>query len=230
MDGHSSHYEPQSIEFAREKGVVLFCLPPHTTHDTQPLDVSVFKSVKQHWSDACHAFQQANPGMVINKYNFSSLFAGAWLKAFTPANIVSGFRKCGVQPLDRRALVGDDGSDSDSDDEPTSNENTPSTSVSTAPSTSVSTAPSTLVSTTPSTPVSTTPSTSVSTAPSTPVSTTPVSSDFTPDQVDLFRRRFEEGYDLPDHQYEMWVKIYHPEATSLSGQFENILPLYPILL
>ena len=38
------------------------------------------------------------------------------------------------------------------------------------------------------------------------------------------------GYDLPDHQYEMWVKSYHPEATTLSGQFEDILPLYPIII
>ena len=47
LGGHSSHYQPQLIKYAREFGVIMFCLPPHTTHKSQPLDVSVFKSLKQ---------------------------------------------------------------------------------------------------------------------------------------------------------------------------------------
>ena len=42
VDGHSSHYEPASVEFANEENIILFCLPPHTTQDTQPLDCTVF--------------------------------------------------------------------------------------------------------------------------------------------------------------------------------------------
>ena len=41
LDGHSSHYEPASIELARTEGVIIFCLPPHTTQDSQPLDCTV---------------------------------------------------------------------------------------------------------------------------------------------------------------------------------------------
>ena len=41
LDGHSSHYEPESVEFARSQDVILFCLPPHTTQDSQPLDCTV---------------------------------------------------------------------------------------------------------------------------------------------------------------------------------------------
>ena len=32
MDGHSSHYNPMTIKMAAEEGVVMYCLPPHTTH------------------------------------------------------------------------------------------------------------------------------------------------------------------------------------------------------
>ena len=42
LDGHSSHFQPKTIELAQEKGVVVFCLPPHTTNECQPLDVSFF--------------------------------------------------------------------------------------------------------------------------------------------------------------------------------------------
>ena len=105
LDGHSSHYEPQSIELAKENDVIIFCLPPHTTQDSQPLDTTVFGPLKRHWSEVCHEFLQSNPGKVVNKYNFSGLFAQAWLKALTPTNIVSGFRKCGVHPFNRNAIM-----------------------------------------------------------------------------------------------------------------------------
>ena len=38
MDGHSSHYCPETIRMAAKQQVVLCTLPPHTTHLTQPLD------------------------------------------------------------------------------------------------------------------------------------------------------------------------------------------------
>jgi len=37
LDGHSSHFELGTIELAKEKDAVIFCLPPHTTHRSQPL-------------------------------------------------------------------------------------------------------------------------------------------------------------------------------------------------
>ena len=57
VDGHASHITIDVIDLARENNITLFCLPPHTTHALQPLDVSVFKSLKLHFSKAVHAFQ-----------------------------------------------------------------------------------------------------------------------------------------------------------------------------
>ena len=104
LDGHSSHYEPQSVEIAKEEDIILFCLPPHTTQDSQPLDCTVFGPLKRHWSDVCHQYQQRNPGAVISKLNFSCLFSQAWLTALSPANIIAGFRKCGIHPFNRQAI------------------------------------------------------------------------------------------------------------------------------
>ncbi len=42
VDNHSTHYTPEVTRSAASKGVIMFCLPPHTTHDAQPLDVSFF--------------------------------------------------------------------------------------------------------------------------------------------------------------------------------------------
>ena len=42
-DGHSSHISLEVIKLAQNNDVHLLCLPSHTTHILQPLDISVFK-------------------------------------------------------------------------------------------------------------------------------------------------------------------------------------------
>lgn len=105
LDGHSSHYEPDTIRLALTEGIVVFCLPPHTTHVSQPLDVSFFRPLKSYWSDGCHDFIQKNPGRTITKYQFSPLFSVAWYKAIRPENIMSGFRKAGICPFDSKSIL-----------------------------------------------------------------------------------------------------------------------------
>ena len=43
VDGHSSHMTLDLIDLARENSIILFCLPPHTTHLLQPLDLNILK-------------------------------------------------------------------------------------------------------------------------------------------------------------------------------------------
>ena len=45
LDGHSSHYNPDFIHEVASHGVVVFCLPPNTTHVAQPLDSVCFRSL-----------------------------------------------------------------------------------------------------------------------------------------------------------------------------------------
>ena len=41
LDGHGSHITIDVIEYARSNEVYLLCLPSHTSHILQPLDVGV---------------------------------------------------------------------------------------------------------------------------------------------------------------------------------------------
>ena len=104
MDGHSSHYCPDTLALAAENGIILFSLPPNTTHLTQPLDKGVFGPFKQHWRRVCHDFKVSHPGQVISDYNFCRLFSKAWLESMTTSNIVAGFHTTGIYPLDRDAI------------------------------------------------------------------------------------------------------------------------------
>ena len=74
LDGHSTHCDLTSLKFVRDHGIIIFCLPPHTTHECQPLDCSLFKPLKEYWKQECHKFYCKNPEQVINKVNFNSIF------------------------------------------------------------------------------------------------------------------------------------------------------------
>lgn len=56
------------------------------------------------WRRICHDFLSKNPGRVITRYDFSSLFSEAWVEAMTPRNILAGFRVTGVYPFNRNAF------------------------------------------------------------------------------------------------------------------------------
>ena len=56
LNGHSTHYQPEVIRLARQNGVIMLFLPPHTTHETQPLDYGVFRPLKAHWTIVCLIF------------------------------------------------------------------------------------------------------------------------------------------------------------------------------
>ena len=104
LDGHSSHYNLEFIRQASSEGVVVFCLPPNTTHMCQPLDVTAFHCLKMYWDEECDRFMSTNPGKIVTIYQFSLLFSAAWARAMTPKTIMSGFKATGIVPFNRRAI------------------------------------------------------------------------------------------------------------------------------
>lgn len=52
LDGHMTHMQNlKVVEYAREKHVIILCLPPQTTHRLQPLDVSVMRPTSMAYSE-----------------------------------------------------------------------------------------------------------------------------------------------------------------------------------
>ena len=76
------------------------CLPP----EAQPLDCTVFSPFKAQWRTVFHEYFQANSGKVITNFNFVGLFAKAFMQAVTLANLVAGFKSCGIYPLDSSVI------------------------------------------------------------------------------------------------------------------------------
>ena len=70
VDGHHSHLSLPLLCRAHEKGVHLMCLPPHTTHILQPLDVGVYGPVKKAWQGIVKTYKTQTLGANISKGDF----------------------------------------------------------------------------------------------------------------------------------------------------------------
>lgn len=64
-DGHSTHITIPLIELATANEIKILKLPPHTSHLLQPLDLSVFRSLKGTWDEKLIAWQKRNIGIKI---------------------------------------------------------------------------------------------------------------------------------------------------------------------
>lgn len=100
LDGHHSHKTLAAVTYAREHGLHLLTLPPHSTHKMQPLDRTYFKSLKSGYNAACDSWMVANPGKRISFFEMAAIFGKAYLKSATPEKAVGGFACCGIWPFD----------------------------------------------------------------------------------------------------------------------------------
>ena len=199
LDGHSTHYQPELIKYAKSNDVILMCLPPHSTHESQPLDASVFKPLKQNWNAACSKFMQQNPGKVITKYNFSPLLNEVWNKTMVPKVITAGFKRCGIYPFDPDVIDYGVPANDDSSSKPSnSNSNQQ------APLDAVTSCQTSLNAVTSHLPIF------AVTSQQLPLGAVDSQHQTTSEQEQLFQKRYEEQYDFPDPVYRQWLKANHP--------------------
>ena len=104
-DGHKSHISLLLVDWAKKNNVILFVLPPHTSHVTQPLDVGVFGPFKSMYSRECQLYMRSNPGLQVTKYDVAKLTAKPYLKAMSPENLQAAFRKAGVHPFSNKVVA-----------------------------------------------------------------------------------------------------------------------------
>lgn len=99
VDGHSSHVSIEFIDYACGNRIILVCLPSHTTHLLQPLDVGLFRPLQQYYSQLIDE-RSRNGLSYIDKTEFLRAFHFARQKAYTQKNISSAFKKTGIIPHD----------------------------------------------------------------------------------------------------------------------------------
>ena len=98
MDGHSSHLTGDLLGFCHDNNILPICLPSHTTHVLQPLDVGCFGPLAHYYrmevEEAC-----INGLDSVSKCDFLRFYAEARQKAFTPETVCSSFSESGIVPF-----------------------------------------------------------------------------------------------------------------------------------
>jgi hypothetical protein len=57
--------------FAKENGIVMLCLPPHSTHGIQLLDMSFYGLIKTCYDQEASKWLKANPERTVTQYQIS---------------------------------------------------------------------------------------------------------------------------------------------------------------
>ena len=96
LDNHEAHISLAAIDLAKENGVVLLTMPPHTSHRLQPLDVCCFKPFKTAYAQAMENWMRSNTGKTITIYEIPEFVAHAQLHGLTVKNILSAFQSTGI--------------------------------------------------------------------------------------------------------------------------------------
>ena len=73
MGGRLSHYQPSVIWRAAEEGIIVFLLPPHTSHLNQPQDKCCVGPLKG-------GRNVGNPGQVVTRHQLSATFQKSMVK------------------------------------------------------------------------------------------------------------------------------------------------------
>lgn len=182
VDGHKSHINVEISKFCQENGIFLYCLPPHSSHITQPLDVGFFKPLKDAWKKECERYKLANPGHFVSKQSFARVFKDAWLHAAQPIILVNAFKGAGIYPLDFSHIRDSRFAPSKVYQLDTCGDNS-NLSDSLHPS-------------------------SVAPQPSSSTALAELESVIGPEVLDKYRTRYEEGYDLEiDAVYTVWKRL-----------------------
>jgi len=108
-DNLSSHLTISGIKACSKYNIAFVFLPPNSTHLTQPLDVSFFRPLKIAWRKIFSTWKigAGKNESAIPKSEFPRLLNVLMndIKKNQINNIQSGFRKCGIIPLNRENVL-----------------------------------------------------------------------------------------------------------------------------
>lgn len=104
VDGHSSHLTLPLARFCHEKKIELIALYPHATHILQPMDVAIFGPLKGCYRKAVEEWKTKNNYQPLDKYHFAEVLKNAIDSLDVSTLLKSGFKACGLFPLDENSV------------------------------------------------------------------------------------------------------------------------------
>jgi hypothetical protein len=104
LDGHESHHSAGFELHCKEHKIITLCMPAHSSHILQPLDVGCFGPLKQAYGRQIEKKMRAGTSH-ISKEDFFPAFLIAFRESMTGKNIRGGFKGAGLVPLDPESVI-----------------------------------------------------------------------------------------------------------------------------
>ena len=104
LDGHGSHLTPEFDHTCTENKIIPVCMPSHSSHLLQPLDVGCFAVLKQHYGQLVE--QRMRLGFNhIDKIDFLTAFPSACIMAYKAQTIQNSFAATGLVPFNPDRVI-----------------------------------------------------------------------------------------------------------------------------
>jgi DDE superfamily endonuclease/Tc5 transposase-like DNA-binding protein/Psq-like protein len=104
LDGHGSHLTPHFDRLCEQNDIIPICMPPHSSHLLQPLDIGCFAPLKRAYGGLIE--RKARLGVNhIDKLDFLAAFPQARKEAFKPETIQNAFAAAGLVPYDPDRVI-----------------------------------------------------------------------------------------------------------------------------
>jgi len=104
LDGHESHHSVEFELYCKDHNIITLCMPPHSSHLLQPLDIGCFGPLKKAYGRQIELKMRAGTTH-ISKEDFFPAFFAAFQQTITGKNIQGGFRGAGLIPHDPEAVL-----------------------------------------------------------------------------------------------------------------------------
>ena len=100
IDGHASHISTAAIEFALKRKIILLCLPSHSTHVLQSLDIGIFAPLATYYKNNILKITRFGGSYQVDKIDFIEQYLLARDTTFTTRIIKSAWQKTGLLPFE----------------------------------------------------------------------------------------------------------------------------------
>ena len=97
LNGYESHISLQFVKYCEAYKIVSFCLPPHSTHILQPLDVNIFGPLARAYKKRLYN-TVIYGALAITKQEFLEIYQAVRSEAISLSNIVSAWQAMGLIP------------------------------------------------------------------------------------------------------------------------------------
>jgi hypothetical protein len=104
LDGHESHLNQGFKDYCLENKILTLCMPSHSSHILQPLDVVCFSPLKSRYSERVRGLAR-NRVFYINKENFLPAFKDAFFDVFTKENCRKAFEATAIVRTDAQTVI-----------------------------------------------------------------------------------------------------------------------------